>query len=136
MKISELTYEQVRRDFDLPPICTGLLDSGKPCGWSANWHYHGIVSGGRMHWSRTGMRRAGLHAFLRASLQHYMNWWAIYAASVTADITIRDRYGIRIPASASKWERRTVLATTRHIGINLRTDHPRVYAWATYKGAK
>lgn len=130
MKISELTYEQVRRDFDLPPICSGC-DA-----WSANWHYRGISSGGYLHWSRTGMRRSGLHAFMRASLNHFMNWWAIYAASVAADKTIRDRYGIHIPASASQWERREVLAQTKHIGISLRTQNPRIYSWATYKGAK
>jgi hypothetical protein len=130
MKISELTYEQVGRDLFAPPICAG------GCGWSANWHYRGIKAGGQMHWSRKGMRRSGLHAFVRAYLQEYMNWEYVYRASVDADQLILSRYGIKIPASASKWERREVLAQIERLERRLRTEHPSIYAWATYEGAK
>jgi len=130
MKISELTYEQVRRDLKAPPICTGCLM------WSSNWHHRGINSGDQMHWSRGEMRRSGLHAFVRAYFQKYMNWEYIYRASVQADKYIQLQYGIQIPASASKWERRHVLAMTKHIGVPLRTEFPSIYAWATYEGAK
>jgi hypothetical protein len=139
MKISELTYERVRQDLAAPPICTGPPDEHRGaewCGWSANWHFHGINSGGQMHWSRGRVQRSGLHAFVRAYFQRYMNWQYVYEASVRADKYIQLQYGIQIPASASKWERRHVLAATRQLGVNLRTDYPNIYAWATYKGAK
>jgi hypothetical protein len=125
MKISELTYERVRQDLASPAICTGC-DA-----WSANWHYRGIRSGGTVHWSRQGMRRSGLHAFVRAVLCFDISYRGTYAASVMADEVILSRYGIRIPASASKRERRYVLSWR-----GLRTEAPHIYAWATYKGAK
>ena len=125
MKISELTYERVRQDLAAPPICTGC-DA-----WSANWHYRGVMSGGVVHWSRNGMRRSGLHAFVRATLMTNMSYYGTWAASTAADALILSRYGIRIPASASKWERRFVLSWR-----GLRTAFPHIYAWATYKGAK
>lgn len=125
MKISELTYERVRQDLAAPPICTGCKM------WSANWHYMGVNEGGAVHWSRKGMRRSGLHAFVRAVMCHDVSYLGTYKSSVEADKYILDTYGIRIPASASKWERRFVSRCP-----NLRTDHPTIYAWATYKGAK
>lgn len=124
MKISDLTYEQVREDMGLPPICTGCT------AWSANEHYRGMKADGRMHWSRSGMRRSGLHAFVRAGLRDFMDWQYVHEASVEADRKILELYLIRIPASASKWERRHVLATAR--GSRLRTTYPSIYAWATY----
>ena len=125
MKISELTYEQVRQDLAAPPICTGCN------AWSANWHYRGVNEGERLHWSRTGMRRSGLHAFVRAILCRDMSYYGTYSASTEADAWILRTYGIRIPASASKRERRYVLSWR-----GLRTAFPSIYAWATYEGAK
>jgi hypothetical protein len=134
MKISELTYEQVRRDIAAPVLCSScdLV--------SANGHYRGKWAGGRLHWSRTGMRRSGLHAFVRARLDN-LDWdglevLSLWYVSTGADRIILSKYGIRIPASASKWERRTVLAMAKRNGVNLRTDNPSIYAWATYEGAK
>jgi hypothetical protein len=134
MKISQLTYEMVGADLSAPTIC-------QSCELSQNFHHRGGLADHRLHWSRTGMRRSSLHAFVRARLDN-LDWpddeavemLSLWSASTSADRIILSKYGIRIPASASRWERRRVLAIAKRNGIKLRTDNPQIYAWATYKG--
>lgn len=136
--ISHLTYKQIGRDwveeFSLP----GLAICPACDAFSANTHYRGYLAGDTIHFSRNQVRRTGIHAFLRA-LSYEDGWFEyerLWTAAVFADNYALSTYRIRIPASASRWERRRVLALAAREGIKLRTAEPVIYAWATYGDAR
>ena len=136
--INHLTYQQIGRTWVERLKEPGLAICPGCDEYSQNTHYRGLLTGSTIHWSRTTVRRAGLHAFLRAlflmndGLQpEYEDLWA---ASVYADHFALVEYHVRIPAHHSLWERRRVLALAERDGYRLRSASPMIYAWATYEG--